>query len=87
MHIYKQTLWKRGVNELEQINTQYWIASYLIGPESFANFRCSGFPDLEREEDFIRRFGYPDEERSINPNVSNGVVPDRIDTRIWWDVK
>ena len=32
--------------ELEQINTQYWIASFLNGPEAFANFRRSGFPAL-----------------------------------------
>ncbi len=30
--------------ELQQINTQYWIASFLNGPEAFANFRRSGFP-------------------------------------------
>ena len=32
--------------ELEQINTQYWIASFLNGPEAFANFRRNGFPAL-----------------------------------------
>ncbi|MFL5746874.1 MAG: SusD/RagB family nutrient-binding outer membrane lipoprotein, partial [Niastella sp.] len=32
--------------ELQQINTQYWIASFLNGPEAFANFRRSGFPAL-----------------------------------------
>ena len=32
--------------ELEQINTQYWIASFLNGPEAFANFRRSGYPAL-----------------------------------------
>ncbi|MFL5741974.1 MAG: SusD/RagB family nutrient-binding outer membrane lipoprotein, partial [Flavisolibacter sp.] len=32
--------------ELEQINTQYWIASFLNGPEAFANFRRSGYPSL-----------------------------------------
>jgi len=31
---------------LEQINVQYWIASFLNGPEAFANFRRSGFPRL-----------------------------------------
>lgn len=80
--------------ELELINTQYWAASYLIGPESWANFRRSGYPDLTpnprqddlTQENFIRRFGYPDAERSVNPNVEQGTTPDRIDTRVWWDV-
>lgn len=31
---------------LEQINTQYWVATFLNGPETFANFRRSGFPLL-----------------------------------------
>ena len=31
---------------LEQIGTQYWIASFLNGPEAFANFRRTGFPAL-----------------------------------------
>ena len=33
-------------SELKQINTQYWIASFLNGQEAFANFRRSGFPAL-----------------------------------------
>jgi hypothetical protein len=33
-------------NELEQINYEYWIASFLNGQEAWANFRRSGYPDL-----------------------------------------
>src|SRR5690606_16447376 len=33
-------------NALEQINTQYWVASFLNGNELFANFRRSGYPSL-----------------------------------------
>jgi hypothetical protein len=82
--------------ELEQINTQYWIASYHLPTETFANFRRSGFPvlspnplkgDLGSGEQFMRRFGYPNTEKSLNPNISTGTTPDRIDTRVWWDVK
>jgi hypothetical protein len=82
--------------ELEQINTQYWIASYHMPTETFANFRRSGFPvltpnplrgDLGAGETFMRRFGYPSTEKSLNENVKNGTNPDRIDTRVWWDVK
>ncbi|MEX2573637.1 MAG: SusD/RagB family nutrient-binding outer membrane lipoprotein, partial [Balneolaceae bacterium] len=76
--------------------TQYWGASYLIPPETWAIFRRSGYPvlspnprqdDLGGDENFMRRLGYPDDERSVNPNVSNGTTPDRIDTRVWWDTE
>jgi hypothetical protein len=82
---------------LEQINTQYWVASFLNGPEAFANFRRSGFPnlppnplrdDLEKES-FIRRLTYPDAEFSVNSgNIQEAVSrqgPDNLDTRVWWD--
>src|SRR5690606_5534905 len=84
---------------LEQINDEYWIASFLAGPEAFANFRRSGYPDLppnpypqdELEgEDFIRRLTYPTSGISVKPdNVGAAIArmgPDRLDTRIWWDV-
>jgi len=86
-------------NALEQINTQYWIASFLNGPEAFANFRRSGFPDLEPNpfpnqdlttENFIRRFTYPASEIAVNAENVNAATsrmgPDVLDTRVWWDV-
>jgi len=84
---------------LEQINTQYWVATFLNGPESFANFRRSGFPALtpnpypgsEIDEDFIRRLTYPDAEIAVNTTNINEAVsrqgPDRLDTQVWWDVQ
>jgi hypothetical protein len=87
-------------HELEQINTQYWVAAYLNGPEAWANFRRSGYPnlppnplkgDLGPDEDFMRRFGYPESESVVNKDNYQQAVsqqgPDRIDTRIWWDKK
>lgn len=81
---------------LEQINTEYWIACFLNGPEAFANFRRSGYPDLDpnpfpgREVDFIRRLTYPNSEISVNSeNVAAAIArmgPDKLDTRVWWDV-
>ncbi|MFN4145707.1 MAG: SusD/RagB family nutrient-binding outer membrane lipoprotein [Runella sp.] len=86
--------------ELEQINVQYWIASFLNGPEAWANFRRSDFPTLTpnpfpgsdlKTEKFIRRLTYPDAEININAdNVKKAVArqgPDILDTRIWWDKK
>nr|WKN36208.1 SusD/RagB family nutrient-binding outer membrane lipoprotein [Tunicatimonas sp. TK19036] len=82
---------------LEQINTQYWVASFLNGPEAFANFRRSGFPDLAPNPfpnqditgDFIRRLTYPSSEIAVNSENVNAAVarmgPDNLDTRVWWD--
>jgi hypothetical protein len=87
--------------ELEQINTQYWIASFLNGPEAFANFRRSGFPTLTPNPygqpnnpdvpagTFIRRITYPTSELSVNTqNVNEAITaqgPDKLSTRVWWD--
>lgn len=43
---YIQTHPRDPSKALEQINTQYWVASFLNGPEAFANFRRTGFTDL-----------------------------------------
>lgn len=87
-------------NELEQINTQYWVSTFLNGSESWANFRRSGYPMLEPNpfggsdlttEDFIRRLTYPDSETTVNSQNMNDAIgeqgPDILDTRIWWDVE
>jgi len=87
--------------ELQQINTQYWIASFLNGAEAFANFRRSGFPALTPNPygqptnpdvpngTFIRRLGYPTSEQSVNTANYNAAVAkqgaDKLSTRIWWD--
>ena len=88
-------------SELEKINTQYWIASFLNGPEAFANFRRTGFPLLTPNPygqpnnpdvpngTFIRRLTYPTSELSVNATNVNAAIaaqgPDRLDTRVWWD--
>ena len=84
---------------LEQINTQYWVASFLDGTEAWANFRRSGFPALtknpypgsEVKGDFIRRLPYPDSEIVANSGNLNEAIkrqgPNDLDTRVWWDKK
>lgn len=84
--------------ELEQINTQYWVASFLNGPEAFANFRRSGYPALTPNPfpgktitgDFIVRLTYPNSEISVNTkNVDEAIArmgADDLDTRVWWDL-
>ncbi|MEA5461712.1 SusD/RagB family nutrient-binding outer membrane lipoprotein [Arcicella sp. LKC2W] len=82
---------------LEQINTQYWVASFLNGPEAFANFRRSGFPNLAPNPfpgksikgTFIRRLTYPNSEISVNSvNVKEAITrmgADDLDAKVWWD--
>jgi hypothetical protein len=81
--------------ELEQINTQYWISSFLNGQEAFANFRRSGFPALDpnpypgKEVTWINRLTYPNSEISVNSeNVQAAIAkqgPDDLETKVWWD--
>ncbi|MEP7145038.1 MAG: SusD/RagB family nutrient-binding outer membrane lipoprotein [Ferruginibacter sp.] len=87
--------------ELKQINTQYWISSFLNGPEAFANFRRSGFPALTPNPygqpnnpdvpnaTFIRRLTYPTSELSVNAQNVNAAIAeqgaDKLSTRVWWD--
>ena len=82
---------------LQQINTQYWVASFLNGPEAFANFRRSGYPTLTPNPypgktitgTFIRRLSYPNSEISVNTENVNAAItrmgPDNLDTKVWWD--
>jgi len=80
---------------LEQIGTQYWIASFLNGPEAFANYRRTGFPALDpnpypgKEVAFIFRLTYPNSEQSVNTTNFNAAIsrqgPDKLDTKVWWN--
>jgi hypothetical protein len=82
---------------MQQIGTQYWIASFLNGPEAWANFRRTGFPTLQANPyagdipsgTFIRRITYPVSEISANTtNVNEAIArqgADKMDTRVWWD--
>ncbi|WP_194777526.1 SusD/RagB family nutrient-binding outer membrane lipoprotein [Pararhodonellum marinum] len=79
---------------VRQINEQYWIASFMNGPEAFANFRRTEFPVLEpnpfegREVLFINRLTYPNSEISVNQeNVEAAIAaqgPDNLETKVWW---
>ena len=85
---------------IELINEQYWISSFLNGPEAWANFRRTGIPQVApnpwpggdlKTEAFIRRLTYPDAELTVNRDNLNVAIsrqgPDLLDTRIWWDAK
>ncbi|MDN3595426.1 SusD/RagB family nutrient-binding outer membrane lipoprotein [Zunongwangia endophytica] len=84
---------------LEQINTQYWAATFLNEIESYSNWRRSGFPDLTpvnypgnvTNGTIPRRLTYMTSEQSTNAENYNAAVqsqgPDLLTTRIWWDVE
>ncbi len=86
-----------GANALEQIANQYWVASFLNGPEAFANFRRTGFPALapnpypakDISGTFINRITYPNSEISVNSENIQAAIsrqgPDNMDTKVWWD--
>jgi hypothetical protein len=83
--------------ELEQINSQYWVASFINGSETWANFRRSGFPALiknpypgsEIKGNFINRMPYPDSETITNQENLKAAVANQgandLNSRIWWD--
>jgi hypothetical protein len=82
-------------NEMAQIGYEYWIASFLNGPEAWANYRRTGYPVLAvnpypgRTVDFITRLTYPPSEILVNStNVQQAISdqgPDNLDTKLWWD--
>ena len=84
-------------NALEQINTQYWAATFLNEYESFSNWRRTGFPVLVpvnypgnvTNGTIPRRLTYSTSEESTNTVNYNAAVaaqgPDELTTRVWWD--
>jgi hypothetical protein len=80
---------------LQQINYQYWIASFPDGTETWSNYRRSGYPVLApnpysgKSVNFITRITYPPSEILVNSaNVQNAITSmggDNLDTRVWWD--
>jgi len=88
-----------AANALEQINIQYWIATFLNEYEAFANWRRVGYPKLVpvnypgnvTHGTIPRRLTYPTSEESNNAeNLAAAIAaqgPDELTTRVWWDVQ
>ena len=89
-----------AATDLEQINTQYWVACIFNSQEGFANFRRSGYPALAPNPypqsaigagEFIRRLTYHQSEYVNNLENINAAIsrqgPDRLESRVWWDVE
>ena len=86
-----------AANALEQINTQYWVATFLNEYETFANWRRTGFPVLvpvnypgnETNGTIPRRLTYTESEATNNADNYAAAIaaqgPDVLTTRVWWD--
>lgn len=81
--------------ELQQIGEQYWVASFLNGPEAWSNFRRTGFPTLtpnpysgsEVPGGFINRLSYPPSEILVNNKNVQAAINDQgadvLGTKMW----
>jgi SusD/RagB-like outer membrane lipoprotein len=85
---------------LNQINTQYWIATFMDEYEAWANWRRSGYPVLTPVNYTLnvtggtipRRMTYSTSEYSANAAnyqaaVANLPGGDKMTSRVWWDTK
>jgi len=82
---------------IEQLNTQYWVATFLNGHETFANLRRSGYPKLtpvnyhdnDSNGQIPSRLRYPQSEMVYNKENYEAAIsrqgPDNFNTKIWWD--
>ena len=87
-----------AANGMEQISTQHWIATFFNEYETYSNWRRTGFPVLapvnypgnETNGTIPRRMTYSTSDQSNNAANYNDAVttqgPDKMTTRIWWDV-
>ena len=78
---------------LPQIGYQYWVSSFLHGPEAWANLRRINYPALAPNPNsgsqvpggFIQRLTYPDAERLVNTsNVPLTKEQDLLGLKVWW---
>lgn len=88
--------WGTGDSNLELIIEQKWLALYTNGPEAYAEFRRTGYPDeiVTRSDhafDFVPgRIPYPSQEQSLNlENLTAAMSRQGVDGTytgtVWWD--
>lgn len=83
---------------LNQVNSQYWVATFMDENEAWANWRRSGFPALTPVNypnnatggTIPRRFTYPQGEASTNGTNYGAAVSgldhgDKMTSHVWWD--
>jgi len=86
---------------MQMTHEQYWAATFLNEYEAFANWRRTGYPELEpfggegvyngnvTQGTIPRRMIYPNSESSTNPESFAEAIarqgPNEFTTRFWWD--
>jgi len=99
-YIAQPTVQWNATNAPALLGEQKWIALYLQGYEAWAEWRRTGYPNLQPAPDAInqsrqipRREGYPTSERDINFDNWKTAVDtwldgeDGLDGRVWWDLE
>lgn len=85
-----------AADAIEKISIQRWIALYLNGYEAWAEWRRTGYPELDPgpaplsiDQQIPRRQAYTTSERDLNLENYNAVVsdqgPDEVNTRTYLD--
>lgn len=84
-----------GVNSLEQIITQKWIANIINGYEGWIEYRRTGFPQLRTISASLNnnlipvRMPYPAEEEALNSinytQAASKTDGNSINVKVWWD--
>jgi hypothetical protein len=87
-------------SELQMINDQYWVASFMDETESWANWRRSGYPVLTpvnyvgnaTNGTIPRRYTYSTVEAATNATNYSAAVGDlgngdKMTSRVWWDAQ
>lgn len=87
-------------DRMKAINEQLWVLHLINGPEAFANWRRSGYPELKSSYEYgavtiesqtiPRRLNYPLTEASYNREAYNAALEamggvDSWNARVWWD--
>jgi hypothetical protein len=85
-------------SELQIINSQYWVASFMDETEAWANWRRSGFPVLTpvvypgnaTNGTIPRRYVYSTVEAAANATNYSAAISglangDKMTSRVWWD--
>jgi hypothetical protein len=91
-----------GSTPLRQIGIQKWIALFTNGPEAYAEWRRTGYPELKPGADItaaakgkiLRRYSYSGLEQSLNTANQKAAVGRQgmanyadITVPVWWDAK
>lgn len=86
---------------MKMVHEQYWVVTFLNEYEAFANWRRTGYPELEpfggeavydgnvTQGTIPRRMIYPNGESSTNPDSFAEAIArqgeNEFTTRVWWD--